>query len=213
MNEDRAELKLLFLLQRTYPVPLPSSTNKYEKVGEYSYLGPFMLFSKLRELHENSLGPNGGDLSPWTGKSSQRITGLLHEIKSDSWINRILQFDVMSLYTENKELFWNLVFRFIKEKRDYLFLFPYERDMQHQSEDEALSGNSEDNLFRLIEWDNNEDQVNVRSTFNRNFTRSAGTFIKPKLKFGMHEPQNNNFLRATEYCQNKSKIKFAFQMH
>lgn len=64
VNEDRAELKLLFLLQRTYPLLLPSLTNKYEKVGEYSYLGPFMLFNKLRELHENSFGSAGGDLSP-----------------------------------------------------------------------------------------------------------------------------------------------------
>lgn len=55
----------------------------------------------------------------------------------------------MNMYIENKELFWNLIFRFIKDKRDYLFLFPYDKDIQHQSEDEELSLNSEDNLFQL----------------------------------------------------------------
>ena len=93
---------------------------KYEKVGEYNYFGPFMLFNKLRELHENNFNVYNSS-NPISPKSSQRISGLLQEVKSDSWTNRILQFDILNLFSENKELFWNLIFRFIKDNRDYLF--------------------------------------------------------------------------------------------
>ena len=87
---------------------------RFEKIGTYDYFGPFMLFNKLKEYHEATLGTEENRHNNFS--SSIRITGLLNEMITSESNYRLLQFDVISLYSEYQELFWNLIFRFIKCK-------------------------------------------------------------------------------------------------
>ena len=87
---------------------------RFEKVGVYDYFGPFTLFNKLREYHETSIQIPDNKHNDYS--SSIRITGLLNEIITNDSNYRILQFDVLAMYSEYQELFWNLIFRFIKNK-------------------------------------------------------------------------------------------------
>ena len=119
---------------------------KFEKFNEYNYLGVFELFDKLRRFHKNELSMFK---SPKLKKqaSNVRMSGVLNEINLPSCNYRLLQFEVKTLFTDYKELFWNLIFRFKEDKKDYLFMLPYEVDMEEYSEsvldDENYSDSSD----------------------------------------------------------------------
>lgn len=122
---------------------------KYEKVLEIDYLGPFMLFSKLKKLQKNELN-KVSSINKQMSSKSLRVSGLLHEINSNTCNYRLLQFDVVELFKDHKELFWNLIYRFTKDKRDYIFMLPYETDMEEpQSDDESSSVSSEGIMSQL----------------------------------------------------------------
>ena len=76
--------------------------------------------------------------------SSQRISGILQEINSISWSKRILQFDIIRLFIDYTELFFNLAFLFTKENKDFLFMLPYEKDIENFYREDTSESNSAD---------------------------------------------------------------------
>lgn len=112
---------------------------KYEKVGEFRYYGPFLLFSKLKKFQKNELTKTLS-MNKQVSTTSLRINGLLQELTHSS--GRLMQFDIMRLFYEHKDLFWNLIYRFTKDGRDYVFLLPYEVDIEEGSEDEVSTPSS-----------------------------------------------------------------------
>lgn len=106
---------------------------KIEKYAEYHYFGPFTLLEKLKLLHKNelpslTLRKNTSD--------SFKISGLLNEINPSVNTSKVLQFDVKKLFSDHKELFWNLVYRFISDGKDYYFMIPYEADFIESEPDD-----------------------------------------------------------------------------
>ena len=117
---------------------------KFEKFGEFDYYGPFTLFSKLKEYHEGTF--RFLESKHFNFSSAMRISGLLHDVNVSESNYRLLQFSVLALFNELHDLFWNLIFWFSKQKRDYLFILPYEIDLENQSDYEESWDRSEHNL-------------------------------------------------------------------
>lgn len=58
--------------------------------------------------------------------------------------HKLLQFDVKEMMVNDSRIYWNLLYRFTKDKKDYLFMLPYEVDIEEPlSEDESSSISSD----------------------------------------------------------------------
>ena len=100
---------------------------KFELFDEIRYSGSFSLFWKLRQFHQDK---KQDSLSPKkSGSHSLKYNGVLKEISCFRQCSKLLQLDIKQLFLESKELFWNLMYRFTKDKRDYIFMLPYETDI------------------------------------------------------------------------------------
>lgn len=118
---------------------------KYEKYLEVEYFGPFTLFNKLRKFHKDEL-KGGSSKNP-----TSRFSGLLNEIGHTNTNYRLLQLDLKEMFVQQKDLYWNLIFRFIKDHRDYAFILPYEADLELSDLDETISSlYSEEDLIKPL---------------------------------------------------------------
>jgi hypothetical protein len=139
---------------------------KYEKFLKVDYYGPFTLFSKLRKFHENEL-KSGNPKHP-----VRRRTGYLNEIGFNNSKYRLLQLDVKDMFMVHKELYWNLIYRFIKDHKDYSFILPYEVDLEiSEAEESKSSPSSEDDLFSS----NNKKMSNLNNTTTTKFSGMSMT--------------------------------------
>ena len=136
-------VKATIIIYRCLPTKNKVKT-KYEKYAEYQYIGPFELFDRLKFQHKSESGLSTPKLKKKSTSESERISGLLNEI-SPPWNSyKILQIDVRKLFTDQKEVFWNLIYRFVLEKRDYYFMLPYEADFEDLSSVDSSSDSSYD---------------------------------------------------------------------
>lgn len=101
---------------------------KFEYHDEIKYSGSFSLFWKLREFHNEEV-PQNRSSPKKSGSHSTKYNGVVKEISCFRQCSKLLQLDVIQLFQQSKELFWNLMYRFIKDKKDYIFLLPYEADI------------------------------------------------------------------------------------
>ena len=177
---------------------------RFIKIGEFNYIGPFSLFNKLKSFHENSflaLAEPG-----LRETSSQRISGILQEISSISWSKRILQFDIIRLYTEYSELFWNLAFLFTKENKEFTFLLPYEKDIENFYKQDENS-NSDNNDSPKFYQDNNSANKRDSEIFKMWAKHSGGTVTKnnsnPSTKGGLKtDRRGSRFLEVLKFNPN-----------
>ena len=74
----------------------------------------------------------------------------MNEIGCNNSKYRLLQLDVKDMFMVQKELYWNLIYRFIKDHKDYSFILPYEVDLEiSEAEESKSASSSEDDLFSI----------------------------------------------------------------
>ena len=47
------------------------------------------------------------------------------------------------MFLFQEDIFWNLLYRFSEDKKDYVFMLPYEIDMEQESDEESISDSSQ----------------------------------------------------------------------
>ena len=125
-----------------------NSKRKFEKFGEFEYYGPFTLFDKLKEYHEGTF--RFLESKHFNFSSAMRISGLLNDVDISESNYRLLQFNVITFFTELSDLYWNLIYWLSSKKRDYLFMLPYEIDLENQNDfEESWNGSDQDLTPRL----------------------------------------------------------------
>ena len=147
---------------------------KFEKFGEFDYFGPFTLFSKLKEYHDSSF--KFLDNIQYNFSSAMRISGLLNDINVSESNYKLLQFNVVAMFSELHELFWNLVYCFWKQKKDYLFMLPYEIDLENLN-DSMKSWDGSDHSFVQRSNLSDEEQFYRESKDSTNFRLDFGEQI------------------------------------
>jgi len=156
---------------------------KFEKFTEIDYNGPFTLFGKLRNFHRNDLSKNNMG-SPRLSPQSTKFRGLLHEINSSKFHYKLLQLDLKQLFWEYNDLYWNLVYRFIKDKKDYIFMLPYEVDIE-DIEENSSSLNSESVGDSPERWlDIPANKINLFSKDTNHNIKEKTTKLILDLNFG-----------------------------
>ena len=95
----------------------------------------------------------------------------LKNLKNDYDENNALSLDILNLRKNHQELFWNLVYRFIQDKRDYTFLVPYESHIfpdadkksdEYDLRDYKLEVKKDEEENHSNEKDNNNKEVEKR---------------------------------------------------
>lgn len=74
-----------------------------------------------------------------TTEEQRNLAHMLKEFKNTYDENNILSLDILKLRKSNEQLFWNLIYRFMQDKREYAFLIPYEShifpDLENKEDD------------------------------------------------------------------------------
>ena len=119
---------------------------------EFEYYGSFKLFERIKYFQQKeqarlkSLKATSPRRSPRKSPGGREFRGILQEITSSKLYYKLLQLDIKQLFLEYKEIYWNLMYRFIKEGKDYIFLLPYEADLEDPSEENSsVESNSDIN--------------------------------------------------------------------
>lgn len=94
---------------------------KKTKEWELDFYPPFLLFTKLEQFIK--------ECSQKLKLRMSEIESHLDKCKLAPDFNTWLILDVLKLRKENEKLFWNLIYRFIWDRRPYKFMLPYEKDM------------------------------------------------------------------------------------
>ena len=96
-------------------------------LGEYNYYGPFKLFEKLNQaINEDTSSMPEEDFFQ-TNEDSKLPELTPHE-------KLILKLDAKKLRTDRKDLFWNLIYRFKTDKRDFKFVLPYKDELDDSND-------------------------------------------------------------------------------
>jgi hypothetical protein len=160
---------------------------KYEKFLEIDYFGPFLLFSKLKKFQKLEYNKAASLTKQNISSTSLRYSGILQEVNSSNWSYRLLQFDIKEMFLDHKELYWNLIYRFTKDKKDYVFMLPYEVDMEEEpSEFESSSMTSDE--ITPVRW-KPEDPVNQKES------SSFFKLSKHEFKLDFHKKDKNSIPR------------------
>ena len=104
-----------------------SETSEKEFVVDVEYYPPFKLFNELRNyILNDQMDPSKRSSELW---EDNKFIEAFNK-RSDSHLETsILMMDVVNLRLARDKLFWNLVYRFNSDKRDFTFLLPYEMDL------------------------------------------------------------------------------------
>lgn len=105
---------------------MTSEDHKKDLIANFRYLGPFTLFCELESFLKRDKSESESKDSD-TGSVS-RYSQTVKEMK-DTSDNKVHLLDIVGMRKDFPELFWNLIYRFTVDKRDHLFLLPYEIDL------------------------------------------------------------------------------------
>jgi hypothetical protein len=104
-----------------------SDTSEKEFVVDVEYYPPFTLFKELRNyILNDQMDPK--QRSSELGDDNKFLEAF-NKISDLHLETSILIMDVANLRLAKPTLFWNLVYRFYSDRRDYTFLLPYELDI------------------------------------------------------------------------------------
>jgi len=115
---------------------------KYEKFKEVKFLGAFSLFNKLKKMQTQDI-TRVTSMKKGMSSMSIRLGDNIEEIVIGNWNYRLLQFDIKEMFLFQEDIFWNLLYRFSEDKKDYVFMLPYEIDMEQESDEESISDSSQ----------------------------------------------------------------------
>lgn len=94
-------------------------------VNKISILGPYTILYELekflkREQREGEDSESG---------SVSRFSQIMREYRDSPFGPNVFLLDIVGLRRDNPNLYWNLIYRFTIDKKDYMFLLPYEVDI------------------------------------------------------------------------------------
>lgn len=162
---------------------------KYEKFKEVDYFGPFLLFTKLKKFQKIEFNKAASLTKQNVSSTSLRYSGILQEVSSSNWSYRLLQFDIKEMFLSHQELYWNLIYRFTKDKKDYVFMLPYEVDMEDEPSDlDSSSVTSDDTTPNKAKPEDKAKQAEQSSFCKLNKVEFKLDLKKEKKMIPRHVP-------------------------
>ncbi|CAI2374575.1 unnamed protein product [Moneuplotes crassus] len=115
--------------QITLEVWRQSQTNmkkEKEQLHSVAYVGPFTLLAKIQDfINQDSVSLKETGLSD----TKRKFANLTNQYQDNELLKDIIMLDIIKMRKENLKLFWNLVYRFMIERKDHNFILPYEIDV------------------------------------------------------------------------------------
>lgn len=160
-----------------------------EFVVDLNYLPPFNLYNELEHYIKKSQS-DSEQRSSERGECNKFLE-MYQKFSGSGLENNWLMLDVINLRLSKPELFWNLIYRFHTDNRDFAFLLPYEMDMFPEMHKEA---NMEE--YKMQVKDYNEDEVEqvIKQKINRADTWKSTEDIEDQDKQDDEDKQGDEDL-------------------